>query len=169
MVDIDTETNGGEIAALYLDHRQPLLDYLTRLLQGERHTAEDVCQESFAKVVRHWAQRDPQKDSVRWLYRIATHTAYDELRRRRHRRSTPLQNARDVAHPDMSFDTRVSEAVTVAAALARLSPWEREPLVLQAYEDRKLSEIAEGLQCSLAAVKSRLRRARAHFREVYQP
>jgi RNA polymerase sigma-70 factor (ECF subfamily) len=62
----------------------------------------------------------------------------------------------------------VSEALDVRAALARLPQTDRAVLVLQAYEDRKLHDIAALLQCSLSATKSRLLRARARFRQVYR-
>jgi DNA-directed RNA polymerase specialized sigma24 family protein len=40
--------------------------------------------------------------------------------------------------------------------------------VLQACEDRKLHEISTIIRCSLGATKTRLHRARARFRKVYQ-
>ncbi len=57
--DTDTQTAEAELADLYAQHRSSLLNYLTRLIH-DRDTAEELCQESFAKVIRHWAERDPQ-------------------------------------------------------------------------------------------------------------
>src|SRR5688572_4664933 len=73
---IDTQAACAEIADLYDQYRSPLLNYLTRLMR-DRETAEDLCQESFAKVLHHWTEHDPQKNTVAWLYRIATNTAFD--------------------------------------------------------------------------------------------
>jgi DNA-directed RNA polymerase specialized sigma24 family protein len=54
-------------------------------------------------VLRHWAERDPQQNSVAWLYRIATNTAFDELRRVR-RRQTCMEGAWQTADPDPSLE-----------------------------------------------------------------
>ena len=57
----DADTAGAEIADLYRQHQRPLLAYLTRIVR-DRDTAEELCQYSFVKVLRHWPQRDQQKD-----------------------------------------------------------------------------------------------------------
>ena len=48
------------------------------------------------KVLRHWPQRDQQKDVRAWLYRIATNIAYDELRRWRRRPCMTLPDTWDI-------------------------------------------------------------------------
>src|SRR5436190_20037133 len=82
--DAHADTAVAEIADLYRRYQRPLLTYLTRIVR-DRNTAEELCQDSFVKVLRHWRQRDQQQDVRAWLYRIATNTAYDELRRWRRR------------------------------------------------------------------------------------
>src|SRR4051812_37387715 len=77
---------GVEITEFYQHYRQPLLAYLTRIVQ-DRDTAEELCQDSFVKVLQHWRKRNQQQDVRAWLYRIATNTAYDEMRRWRRRPS----------------------------------------------------------------------------------
>jgi RNA polymerase sigma-70 factor (ECF subfamily) len=68
------------IEQLYQDYHQPIMRYLERLVH-QHETAEDLTQETFIKALRNWQQLD-QVASVRgWLYRIATNTAYDYLRR----------------------------------------------------------------------------------------
>ncbi len=78
-----------------------------------------------------------------------------------------MEGGWEVADPASRLETCVSEALAVRAALARLPQADRTVLLLQAYEDRKLHDIAALLQCSLNATKSRLHRARARFRQLY--
>ncbi len=72
----DSVTNTGmdmagvEITDFYQHYRQPLLAYLMRIVQ-DRDTAEELCQDSFVKVLQHWRKRNQQQDVRAWLYRIA--------------------------------------------------------------------------------------------------
>src|SRR5919109_1179358 len=110
--DAGTDTAGAAIADFYQRYRRPLLAYLTRLVH-DRDTAEELCQDSFVKVLQHWPQRDQQKDARAWLYRIATNTAYDELRRWRRRPCVPLPDTWDIVDQQSDVETQVSEALTV--------------------------------------------------------
>ena len=73
---------GTTVESLYAAYRGPLLAHLTRLVD-DRATAEDLCQETFLKVLRAWETGAPIVNVSAWVYRIATNTAYDHLRRRR--------------------------------------------------------------------------------------
>src|SRR5262245_1015661 len=85
---------GVEITDFYQHYRQPLLAYLTRIVQ-DRDTAEELCHDSFVKVLQHWRERNQQQDVRAWLYRIAKNIAYDQLRRWRRRPNVPLSEAWD--------------------------------------------------------------------------
>jgi RNA polymerase sigma-70 factor, ECF subfamily len=167
LCDAGTDTADATLADFYQRYRRPLLAYLTRIVR-DRDTAEELCHDSFVKVLRHWPQRDQQQDVRAWLYRIATNTAYDELRRWRRRTCMPLQDTWDIVDEQSDVETQVSEAIAVGIALAQLPAHERVPLTMQLYEDRKLNEIAAATTTPVNTVKTHLRRARAHFREVYQ-
>src|SRR5688500_18305919 len=84
------------IEQLYQDHRQPILRYLDRLV-SDRETAEDLCHETFTKALRHWKELEQVAVARSWLYRIATNTAYDYLRRRRRVAITPLTDEHEAA------------------------------------------------------------------------
>lgn len=157
---------GAHVASLYEDYQRPVLAYLTRLV-SDRETAEDLCQETFIKALRGWDARDPQASVTAWLYRIATNTAYDHLRRRRRIRFTPLSDT-DNPNVEESPEGRVGEQEPVRLALAQLPPMYRLPLVLHSCDGHSTQEIAEVLGCSNSAVKTRLFRARERFRQVYQ-
>jgi RNA polymerase sigma-70 factor (ECF subfamily) len=155
--------------ALFRDFRQPVLNYLFRLL-GEAEQAEDALQESFVKVYRA-LPRLPRDANVRaWVYRIATNTAYDLLRRRRLIRWLPLLHARDqhdssvMAPDDMAS---LEQRLDIQRALNRLPTDLRTPLLLYSYQGLSTAEIAEIMQISRSAVKMRLQRARQVFEDHY--
>src|SRR5262245_34086262 len=89
MMHIATIDESHAVERLYDEYRRPLLAYLGRLV-GDREAAEDLCQETFLKALRCWARHDPAASPVAWLYRIATNSAYDYLRRRRRAALAPL-------------------------------------------------------------------------------
>jgi RNA polymerase sigma-70 factor, ECF subfamily len=163
---IMTNDDTQAVERLYREHQRPILAYLTRLV-GEREAAEDLCQETFLKVLRSWSQHDPAANVVGWLYRIATNSAYDYLRRRRRAVIAPLIDAAALAggHAPGAW---LDEGEGVHHALAQLPARYRVPLLLHACAGHSLYEIANALGCSQAAVKMRLLRARARFRQVYQ-
>jgi RNA polymerase sigma-70 factor (ECF subfamily) len=57
----------------------------------------------------------------------------------------------------------------VAQAVAALPPLQREALILAEYEELPLEEIARASGAELAAVKSRLHRARGNLRRMLAP
>jgi RNA polymerase sigma-70 factor (ECF subfamily) len=158
---------GVVIETLYEEYHRSVLAYLTRLV-SDRETAEDLCQETFIKALRGWDQRDPNANATAWLYRIATNTAYDHLRRRRRIHFTPLMDTDFAPHSGPSMESRLDEQEPVQQALDQIPAMYRLPLVLHSCEGHSTQEIAKALGCSNSAVKTRLFRARERFRQVYQ-
>jgi RNA polymerase sigma-70 factor (ECF subfamily) len=150
---------------LYEEYHPPILAYLTRLVQ-DRPLAEDLCQDTFVKALRAWGRRDPEGSVVSWLYRIATNTAYDHLRRRRRVHMVPLPQV-DLCPQPSEFEARIEAGEPMQVALAQVGARYREPLVLHVCAGLSMAEIADRLGCSTGAVKMRVFRARERLREVY--
>ena len=152
------------IEQLYQAHYSALLAHLARLI-GDQMQAEDLCQETFLKALRAWDQQDVITNQLAWLYRIATNTAYDHLRRRQRLHFTPLYE--HDAPPDAdSMERRVDVQEPVRRVLAML-PAESRQLLLSSYAGHSTQELAAALSCSDTAVRLRLFRARERFRKMY--
>lgn len=151
----------------YNEYHRPVLAHISRLI-SDRDTAEDLCQETFMKAFRAWEKRDQQAALGAWLYRIATNTAYDHLRRRRRIRFTTLEDSENNSVFAYHDDQRMVEQEPVQMALAQIPEMYRQPLMMHSCGGHSTQEIADSLGCSLSAVKTRLFRARARFRQVYQ-
>ena len=139
-------------------------------LCGDRHRAEDLVQETLAKVYLKWRRIDtPYAYSQRTLMRTY-------LSDRRRRSSTEQSwaevpenagtmggAARDPRGPDPSAlsDLRM----TLQDALAELAPLDRAVLVLRYLEDLSVADTAERLGLSAGAVKNRSLRALSRVRE----
>ncbi len=155
------------VASLYEAYQRPILVYLRRLV-SDYEVAEDLCQETFIKALRRWDTRDPEASVSAWLYRIATNTAYDFLRRRRRIHFTTLCDSMHAYCTAESPELHIGDQEPVQQALAQLPSIYRLPLLLHSCGGHSTQEIALKLGCSNSAVKTRLFRARARFREVYQ-
>lgn len=149
---------------LFTEHSTPILNYLYRLL-GDRSQAEDLAQDVFVRVYRALPTLPAGANHRAWIYRIATHCAYDALRRRRLITWLPFQEQEQERMADPASPPDRDEAVQ--KALSKLSPRYRVPLILFSVQGYSTEEIAQMLSISVGAVKTRLYRAREAFRKWY--
>jgi RNA polymerase sigma-70 factor (ECF subfamily) len=155
--------------ALVRRHRSPVFSFLLRLT-GDRGRAEDLCQESFLKVVKASAGWEERARFQTWLYAIARNLAVDESRRMAFRRTEPLDApGRADAPADDPAPDRAADAALLRpkleAALAALPPEQREVFLLREHAGLRFAEIAEVTGTPENTVKSRMRYALEGLRE----
>jgi RNA polymerase sigma-70 factor (ECF subfamily) len=142
-------------------HSTALLSYATRLVNGDRHAAEDVVQETWVRAWRNLDRLTENYGSVRgWLMRVAHNIAVDQHRRRA--RSTEVElPEQDLEHTPVQppGDDEVETRVVVREILDGLSPVHRETLVAVYYADRTAAAAAQALGVPPGTVKSRLHNA----------
>lgn len=155
------------VVVLFEQYHTAIFAYMYRLV-GDREWAHDLTQETFLRLF-HTRHRLPQVENRRaWIYRIATNLALNALKRHRRFAWLPWRSA-GVAHltePDPTEDT--DRSLAVEQALAELPPGYRAPLLLHSHYGFSVQEVAQALNISKGAVKTRLYRAREMFRQVYQ-
>lgn len=152
---------------LFCDYQQPIMTYLDRLV-GDSARAEELAQDAFVKAYRNLHRLPEDANRRAWLYRIASNTAYDYLRRRRLVQWLPLQERDSAAVPSRDPEGTLSDRDSVQRALGHLSPSQRSVLILYSVQGYSTREIGEMLGITQGAVKTRLCRARERFRQVYQ-
>ncbi|WP_234380470.1 RNA polymerase subunit sigma-70 [Streptomyces sp. CMB-StM0423] len=181
----------ADFAALMEAYRRELQVHCYRMT-GSYDESEDLVQETFLKAWRGRETYEGRAAVRAWLYRIATNTCLDHLRR--HSR-TPARYERlpGMAHGDAEPPARITwlqpypddlladvpaadagpEAQAVAretvdlvflAALQHLPPRQRAALVLRDVVGLPAAETARLLDLSTAAVNSALQRARPALR-----
>ena len=161
----DNAQSAAAIEQLYAVYHQPLLRHLQRLV-ANAETAEDLMHETFIKALLHWHELNSVAATSKWLYRIATNTAYDYLRRRRRVEMLSLNEdtATDITAP--AVEAHWEDAEPILAALHQLPEHYRTPLLLiSAGYDTK--DIATAMGLNLNTIKTRTHRARAQFRHHY--
>jgi RNA polymerase sigma-70 factor, ECF subfamily len=143
---------------------------------GERMEAEDAAQEAFLRAYSNLHRYDPARPFKTWLLAIASNHAIDRIRKRR---LTWLSIDQDEPGPAMSLSSDEPEPEEVALTKERsqaiqkllddLSPDYRAAVVLRYWYDYSYTEIADMLDTTESAIKSRLFRARQLLAEKLSP
>jgi len=152
--------------AIFVRYHRPIYAYLLGMV-GQPEQAQDLTQDTFLKAYIA-LPRTPDPALPAWLYRIATNTALDALRRRR-LTWLPFAPGDEDRWPDPAPDlaTRCAEQEAVWRTLATLTPPQRACLLLRARDGLTLEEIAQALGLSAGAAKMTLYRAKERFRAAY--
>jgi RNA polymerase sigma-70 factor (sigma-E family) len=129
---------------------------LAYLLTGNTSAAEDLVQDSFARLHQRWSR--VHKPSA--YLRASVVNACRAFHRRAHRERVRFG---DVASEQVSAETPM-----VLDALAGLPYRQRAALVLRYWEDRPEADIAEFLGCRPATVRSLVHRGLRTLREVIE-
>ena len=133
-------------------------NYLLRIT-GNREDALDLTQDVFLKAYQNLRKLDDPSRFAPWLYRIAHNEAYS-LFRKRHPEADGAERESEETGGGVMVGGRpvfpMELTLAVASALERLSPEQREAVVLKIYQGFKFEEIGEILECPVSTVKSRL-------------
>ena len=154
------QATGGDLQAF-----EELVRRLERRVYGfayqhlrDAAEAHDLAQEIFVKLYRNLGRYDPERPFEPWFWKLASNTSINYGRRR-----VPLPaEASEEAADESTTIPRHDPALV--AALALLDPAYRLPVLLHYYADLSLEQVSQSLNVSVAAVKSRLHRARAQLR-----
>jgi RNA polymerase sigma-70 factor (ECF subfamily) len=149
-------------AHLVRRHQGGVHRFILRMLESHDEALE-LTQETFIKAWQALPQWQPQAQFKTWIYRIASNTAMDALRRRRIVEVVPLEPDYDApsqgAGPELQLESR-QRLRALDAALGALPPEQREVILLRELEGLSYAEIGAALDLQEGTVKSRLARAR---------
>lgn len=139
---------------------------ITRCVQ----TAEEVVEDTFWQVWRQAPRFDPTRgNAIAWILTIARSRALDALRQQ----NSPVTDTEDrleLAAPETSNPlvllAAVQEGSSLYAALATLEPIAQQVITLAFFRGLTHDEIAQHSGLPLGTVKSLIRRALLHLKQV---
>lgn len=132
---------------------------------GRTDVAEDLTQEVFLRVVRHQDRYEPRDSERGWLFRIARNLLAD-----RGRRLSREPDQVELADATTATATPRHHATLILdLALDRLSALDREVFLLRELGGLGYQEIAASCGMTVAAVRSRIFRARLALRGALAP
>jgi len=153
-------------SALFERYSASTLRLLRRVLGHDRHVdMEDVLQDVFLEALGSVGSLKDPLALGGWLRKIAVHTAYRAIRRRKARRWLYFwepSELPEVSLPEVDFVAR-DACHAVYRVLARLPADEHLAFALRHLEGQELTEVAHSLGVSLATAKRRLTKAEGRF------
>lgn len=171
----------GEASAIeaFVDRFGGRIHRVTARLLGDPRDAEEATQDVLMTVIRKIGTFKREAALSSWVYRIAANAAYERLRSRRARGEVPLDPLLAVfddegrhVQPVMDWSSQLEDPAVAGAVrsalergIGRLAEEYRAVLVLRDVEGLTNEDVADALGLTVAAVKSRLHRARLFLRQ----
>ncbi len=160
-------------AELVETYQRPVYNLTYRML-GDPGEAEDAAQEAFLRAYQHLDRYDAARPFKTWLLSIASNFCIDRLRKRRLTWLSieeplpphPALNSPEAGPEDAALMNERHAAVQ--AMLSELAPEYRAAVVLRYWYDMSYQEIADMLDTTESAIKSRLFRARQALADQLQ-
>lgn len=142
-------------------HENELRNYLQHRV-NDRHLAEDLLQDVFVKAMRQESGFCNLDNQRAWLYQVARNTLVDY--RRLHRETDELPE--DIEEVHEQDEPVVALSACVGRVLTELSAEDRDIITQCDLNGMKQQDYAAAHSLTLAAVKSRLLRARQRMRDT---
>jgi RNA polymerase sigma-70 factor (ECF subfamily) len=121
---------------------------------GNEKAAEDLSQETFLKLFRNLEQYEGKKKFKAYLYTIANHLCIDESRKD----PTYFLNDEEIVK-DCTEMLQIEDRNEIQYLLGKLSPEQKEAIILRYGEQLSYTEIAKVMGCNLGTAQSRVRNA----------
>lgn len=147
-------------------HRREILVYLVRML-GDNQDAEDVYQDTLLRAYLAYNRLAPNSNARAWLYKIATNTAFNALKRRKRDSERSIDMNMDRLSADSSITLEQREQLqSVAHAVEALPPKQRAALMQRRFQELNYAEIAISLDCSEESARANVYQALRKLREM---
>ena len=151
-----------DVPALWWEHKSALKNYIFKRVKNHELT-EDILQEVLLKIYNFCLSRSGVRNVRSWLFQIAHNTIIDHFRKEK---KYSDREAPEVPEEDQNF--AFQDAVEYIQPLLNFLPKEYAlPLKLADIDGLKQTEVAEKLNLSLPAVKSRIQRGRKLLKQEF--
>jgi RNA polymerase sigma-70 factor (ECF subfamily) len=150
-----------DFAGIVAENQSMVFSLALRFL-GNREIAEELAQDVFLQCYRQMNRIEDAAHACSWLRRATCHRSIDELRKRRFRPATGLDEIPEPAAPGAMPDLMLHERLR--GLVGGLPEQARMVVVLRYQEDLSPTEISELLEMPLSTVKSHLHRSLALLR-----
>lgn len=163
-------------------HEKTVVNLVYRFT-GDREIAQDLAQEVFLRIYRASSRFEARAKFFTYLYKVTLNLCRNQRAKAQRRQTTSLNQPRrgrgdeelplrELEDPFGSAEEQVSRlelASMVREAVDSLPEQQREAVVLQRFHGLAYEEIAEALNLSVPAVKSRIHRAKLNLRDKLVP
>jgi RNA polymerase sigma-70 factor (ECF subfamily) len=138
---------------------------------GDAYEAEDAAQETFIRAYKSMKSYDPKRSFSTWILSIAAHYCIDQLRRKKvnitHLEDSPYLEIPDPGPNPESILSDTEQQRQIRSLLNVLSETDRAAVIMFYWNEFTYEEIANALNLTISAVKSRLHRARNQLAKTW--
>ena len=153
---------------LYDNYSDALYGVINRIVLGDE-IAGDVLQEVFVKIWKNIDNYSREKGSIfTWMMNISRNAAIDQIRSRQYQNEAQNQSIEDYVYDIDKTEQTTSQVdhIGLKEVLAKLKP-EHKILIDKVYfEGYTQEEISQELDMPLGTVKTRIRAAMQHLRQI---
>lgn len=164
--------DGAAFSELMAQHESRMYAVTLRMC-ANREDAQDCLQDAMLRIYRAIGSFKGQSAFSTWIYRITMNTCLDELRRRKSRNASSLDNLLESGwSPTDESDVPERHAIvseqrrTIDMAIAQLPEDMRAAVILRDIQGHSYDEIAAMLDANIGTVKSRISRGRERLRQI---
>lgn len=149
-------------AQMYAQTSAKLYGVLLRILK-RRDLADEALQDTYVRIWKHAGRFDPSRASpITWMVAIARNRALDEIRKAAPVSFDGLEDALEVADPEVLVSEKLVAAVDMArlkACLDGLEPERREMIVLAYLEGASREDLGRRYNRPAGTIKTWLHRS----------
>ena len=142
----------------------PRLRRYARALTGDAARADDLVQDTIERALSRWSLWRSGTNLRAWMFAIMHNLFVNQIKS-----AQRIEYVGDDPLPDLASRATQSDALEVrdlAGALQKLSPEQREVLLLVGLEELSYEQAAKALGIPIGTVMSRLSRARERLRAL---
>ena len=150
------------IVEILRDYKDGLILYLNGIT-GNIHTAEELMEDTFVKLVTKKPRFSGKSSFKTWLYAIGRNRAVDHMRREKKISQIPLEESEELLKDKRLLEENYiweTEKIMVHQALEKLKPEYRQILYLKYFEDFSNEQAAKIMRKSKHQIENLVYRAR---------
>lgn len=144
---------------LFDRHHKHIFNFLYKMC-GDRIHSEDITQEVFYNVMRYRSSYNHGR-FLPWLFTIARNSMKRHFRARTEHEEIEAAQNRTIEQEEQKDYSKLH------LALNKLSPSDKEVIVLSRFQDMKYADLAEVIGSTEGAVKSKVSRALKKLKVIY--
>jgi RNA polymerase sigma-70 factor (ECF subfamily) len=162
------EGDDSGLVELIRDYKDGLICYLDSMTRN-MHTAEELVQETFVKLVTRKPYFSGRAAFKTWLYTIARNVAVDEMRKRKNLSPTSLEELENYLPDEADLERqylREEQRITVHRKLRTLKPEYSQALYLIYFENMTNEEASQVMKKSKRQFENLLYRGKQALKEA---
>lgn len=168
-IQLILDGNKHSFSQILEEYYDDILYHISKIVYN-KEDARDLTNDTFNKAYLNLNLFKPSYKFSSWLYKIATNTAIDFLRKKKVRYdiSGIAEEHTQIVGED-SADTNINERenyATLKDAINKLKPEYRAIIRLRYYDELSYEEIANKLHIPIGTVKANLHRAKAILSKI---